>query len=132
MQLELDALRGSLREELERVPEAMRQDEVSRQVIIAALTQALKEMGLVAVPAWRPPKSTRDRIDLVGVRPGTHPPEVEAAFGVEAVVELAKVKAMEWVEAPHKFVVTFSPRADKVAQSTFFLTPGVNHLDLYG
>jgi hypothetical protein len=38
---------------------------------------------------------------------------------------------MEWVEAPHKLVVTFSQRPDKVAQSTFFLTPQVEHLNLY-
>jgi hypothetical protein len=131
MQEQFKALAGSLREELERVPQTMRQDDVARQVIIAALVQALKEMGLVPVPAWRPPKSTRERIDLVGVSPGSHPPEVVAAFGVDAVVELSKVKAMEWVEAPHKFVVTFSQRPDKVAQSTFFLTPQVEHLNLY-
>ncbi|CAO0822731.1 hypothetical protein DFAR_3270007 [Desulfarculales bacterium] len=33
-------------------------------------------MGLVAVPAWTPPRSTRDRIDLVGVEPGSDPPRV--------------------------------------------------------
>ncbi len=67
----------------------------------------------------------RDRLDLVGVVPGSHPPEVRVAFVVDPLVELAKIKALEWVECPDKVVVTFSRRTDKVKQSTFFLAPGL-------
>ena len=125
------ALLEAMRRELELVPPAMRQDTVSRQVILHLLHQALKEMGLVPVPAWKPPRSTRDRIDLVGVEPGSDPPRVEIAFSVNPLVELSGIKALEWVECPHKMVVTYSRRKDKVEQSRFFLTPQLEHLNLY-
>jgi hypothetical protein len=131
MQEQLKQLAATLRAELERVPQTMRQDEVSRQVIILLLADALRQMGLLPVPAWKPPKSTRDRIDLVGVTPDSNPPQLQAAFAVDPVVELPKLKALEWVECPHKIVITFGPRADKVKQSTFFLTPGLEHINLY-
>ena len=129
-----EALRGLaqvMRQELELIPETMRQEEVTRQVLTCLLGQALRQMGLIAVPSWKPPRSTRDRIDLVGVRPDTHPPEVAVAFAVQPLVELAQVRALEWVECPDKVFITFSPRADKVKQSTFFLGAGSIHLNLY-
>jgi hypothetical protein len=109
----------------------MRQDEVDRQVIILLLADALRQMDLLPVPAWKPPKSTRECIDLVGITPQSDPPEVQVAFAVDPVVELPKLKALEWVTCNHKIVVTFSKRADKVKQSTFFLMPGLEHINLY-
>ncbi len=131
MEQRFTALLEVMRDELEQVPAAMHQDAVSSQVILFILHQAVKEMGLVPVPSWKPPRSTRDRIDLVGVAPGSDPPQVEIAFCVSPLVELSGIKALEWVECPHKIVVTFSPRKDKVEQSRFFLTPGLEHLNLY-
>ncbi len=131
MQDKFQKLAESIRTELENIPQTMRQDEVARQVIILLLAEGLRQMGLVPVPAWKPPRSTRDRIDLVGVVPASDPPQVEVAFAVDPLVELPKLKALEWVECPHKIVVTYSQRQDKVQQSTFFLTPGLDHLNLY-
>jgi len=131
MQEQIKQLAATLRAEIERVPQTMRQDEVDRQVIILLLADALRQMGLLPVPAWKPPKSTRDRIDLVGVKPESHPPEVMAAFAVDPLVELPKLKALEWVECPSKIIVTYHRRADKVQQSTFFLKPGLEHVNLY-
>ena len=88
-------------------------------------------MGLIPVGAWKPPKSTRDRIDLVGVAGSGEVPKVEMAFVVDPLVELAKVKALEWVEAPHKIVVSFAERADKVEQSTFFLNSDLTHIYIH-
>jgi hypothetical protein len=132
MNEQLDQLVGVLRHELSQVPVAMMQEQVARQVILSLLYDALKKMGLIPVPSWKPPRSTRDHIDLVGVAPDTNPPKVEIALSVDPLVELAKVKAMEWVECDQKVVVTFSQRSDKVQQSTFFLTPALYHLDLFG
>jgi hypothetical protein len=56
---------------------------------------------------------------------------VKVAFAVDPLVELAKVKALEWVDCPDKIFVTFSERQDKVKQTTFFLSPGHRHLPLY-
>ena len=131
MQEQFKQLATTLRAEIERVPQTMRQDEVDRQVIILLLADALRQMGLLPVPAWKPPKSTRDRLDLVGVTPDSNPPEVQAAFAVDPLVELPKLKALKWVECPHKIIITFSTRSDKVQQSTFFLMPGLEHINLY-
>jgi len=127
----LQALAQGLRDRLEEIPPALRQEEVSRQAIICLLSQAVAQMGLIPVPAWKPPRSTRDCIDLVGVKPLSNPPRVLVAFVVQPLVELAQVRALEWVDCPDKVCVTFSPRADKVKQSTFFLSPGYLHLNLY-
>lgn len=128
---QLQALAQVLRERLSQIPSALRQDEVARQAIICLLSQAVQQMGLVPVPAWKPPRSTRDRIDLVGVEPGSHPPVVRVALAVQPLVELAQVRALEWVDCADKVFVTYSERADKVKQSTFFLSPGYLHLNLY-
>ena len=124
-------LSRAMREELEDIPRAMSQDEVSRRTLVCFLGNALRQMGLIPVPGWKPPKSTRDRVDLVGVKPGSNPPEIMVAVMVDPLVELAKVRALEWVECPDKLMVTFSPREDKVKQSTFFLTPELKHLNLF-
>ncbi|MFH1033371.1 MAG: hypothetical protein V1806_02600 [Pseudomonadota bacterium] len=63
----LQALAQEMRDALAEIPKPLRQEEVARQVIIGLLARAVTGMGLIAVPAWKPPRSTRDRIDLVGV-----------------------------------------------------------------
>ena len=131
MSEKFSGLAQALRAALAGLPRALVQEEVQRQTIVCLLYQAVTGMGLIPVPGWRPPRSTRDRIDLVGVRPETHPPEIEIAFVVSPLVELAMLKALEWVECPHKVVVTFHERADKVRQSTFFLSKDHTHLYLY-
>ena len=132
MNEQLGALAQAMRQALEEIPLALRQEEVARQSLICLLSQALRQMGMQPVPAWKPPRSTRDRIDLVGVEPGSDPPVVRVAFAVQPLVELTQVRALEWVDCPDKVFVTFSSRSDKVKQSTFFLGPGHIHLNLYG
>lgn len=131
MNFNLDDLAKSMRQAVEAIPLAMRQDEVIRQTLICLARQAVADTGLVAVAAWKPPKSTRDYIDLVGVDPSGEVPSVEVAFVVDSLVELPKVRALEWVEAPTKIVVSFAERADKVEQSTFFLNKDLTHLYIY-
>jgi hypothetical protein len=131
MNQSLTQLAQALREELESIPQEMRQDNVNRQALICFLANAVRQMGLTPVPAWKPPKSTRESIDLVGVDPDSSPPQVKVAFAVDPLVELPKIRALEWVECPDKVVVSFSQRADKVQQSTFFLTPETKHINLF-
>lgn len=131
MQEQFQALVQSMREAIEKIPDTMRQEAVVRQVILLVLARAVAEMGFLALPAWKPPRSTRDRIDLVAVDDSGELPRVEMAFSVDPLVELAKLKAMEWVEAPHKIVITFHERADKVKPTTFFLAKEHTHLNLY-
>lgn len=126
------AVAGVLRQRLEDIPKELYQDEAARQTVVCLLFEAVSQMGLLPLPGWRPPRSTRDRIDLVGVDASASPPRVELAVVVDPLVELAKVRSLEWVDCPDKLVVTFSRRADKVAQSTFFLNPQLEHLDIFG
>lgn len=125
------ALAGAMRSEIEAIPRAMLQDDAARGAVLSLLYQAVAQMGLTPVLYWKPPRSTREKIDLVGVDSGGEVPEVKIAFAVDPLVELAKVKAIEWVECPDKIVVTFSPRQDKVSQSTFFLTQTLEHINLF-
>ena len=53
-----EQLAGQLKQELEKVPRAMMQDEVARRVILSLLYDAIKRMDLIPVPDWKPPKST--------------------------------------------------------------------------
>ena len=120
-----------IRQDLESLHNAFRQEEVARQIIIFHLAKFLADTGLKAVPSWKPPRSTRDRVDLVGVNPESDPPEIKIACVVDPLVELPKLKAMEWVSCEEKIVVTFSPREDKVSQSTFFLSPDMKHINIF-
>ncbi len=131
MHEQIKQLAATLRTGIESIPQTMRHEAVDRQVIILLLADALRQMDLLPVPSWKPPKSTRDRIDLVGITPNSDPPEVQVAFAVDPLVELPKLKALEWVLCPHKIIITFHTRADKVQQSTFFLMPGLEHVNLY-
>lgn len=128
----LQALAAALRQELAQIPATMRQEEVVRASLVCLLAQAVRGMGLFPVPAWKPPRSTRERIDLVAVDASGELPKVRIAFVVDPLVELPKVKSLEWVDCPEKIYVTFSERADKVKQTTFFLSAVHTHLDLHG
>ncbi|MCF8031708.1 MAG: hypothetical protein K9K66_01050 [Desulfarculaceae bacterium] len=129
--MQFNKLAEAMHREIEAIPPTMRQDAALRQVLVCFLYQAVKEMGLVPLPAWKPPRSTRESIDLVGVDPSGETPQVMVAFAVDPLVDLPKVKSLEWVDCPDKIVVTFSQRKDKVDQSSFFLGKDHSHINLY-
>ena len=131
MSTDLNDSLAAIRRDIENLHQAFQQDEVIRQIIVSHLVKYLADMGLKAVPSWKPPRSTRDRIDLVGAVPEADPPEIKVAFAVDPLVELPKIKAMEWVSCEEKVVVTYSPRGDKVSQSTFFLSSDMKHINLF-
>ncbi|RJX36582.1 MAG: hypothetical protein C4525_00515 [Desulfarculus sp.] len=132
MQDEFAGLAAAMRQEIEAIPKTMRQEAVIRAALVCLLYQAVKGMGLKPLASWKPPRSTRDSIDLVGVDDSGELPAVKVAFAVDPLVELPKLKSLGWVECEHKIVISFSQRADKVKQSAFFLTPALTHLNLYG
>ena len=132
MQDSLRALARSMRDELEKIPPALSQESVVRQTIVCLLFQAVREMGLIPLPSWMPPRSPRERVDLVGAVPGSDPPRLEVAFTVDPLVELPRLKAMSFVECPHKVVLTFSRRLDKVTPTKLFLGKEHLHVNLYG
>ncbi len=133
MNRQLDKLRLLIRQKLEKVPEPLRQEASNRQIIINCFFHAAEQMGLVALPAWKPPRSTRESIDLVAAEPdlANGLPCLSLALMADPLVELPRVRALEWVECPHKIYVTFSQRPDKVKPTTLFLSKEHIHLDIF-
>ncbi|MFH2128704.1 MAG: hypothetical protein ABIK12_19485, partial [Pseudomonadota bacterium] len=121
----------AMRREIKGIPQTMRQEAVIRQALVCLLYQTVKEMGLIPLASWKPPRSTREGLDLVGVDDSGELPRVQIAFVIDPLVELPRLKALEWVDCEDKIVVSFSERADKVQQSSFFLTKAHTHLKLY-
>lgn len=113
-------------EEIEAIPEDLRQTEVIRQTIICLVSDMIIGAGLRPLPRFLPPLSARDKIDLVAVDPGGN---FVGQVVVDPLVSLEKVKAMERLDCQPKFFITFSPRRDKVKESTFFLPGDVTHID---
>jgi hypothetical protein len=114
---------------IEAVPEDHRQAEVVRQTIICLVSDLLIQAGLRPLPLFLPPRSTQDRIDLVALDAAG---DFAGQVSVDSLVSLEKVKAMDRLECRPKYFITFSPRTDKVKQSTFFLPGDVTHIDVGG
>ncbi|MBU4276644.1 MAG: hypothetical protein KKC30_07900 [Proteobacteria bacterium] len=131
MKEQLTQLAEAMRREIKGIPQTMLQETVVRQALVCLLYQAVKDMGLVPLAGWKPPRSTREGLDLVGVDDSGELPRVRIAFVIDPLVELPRIKALEWVDCEDKIVVSFSERADKVQQSSFFLTKAHTHLQLY-
>ncbi|MCB2190409.1 MAG: hypothetical protein KQI62_02520 [Deltaproteobacteria bacterium] len=131
MNEQLTQLAEAMRREIDAIPQTMRQEAVIRQGLVCLLYQAVKDMGLTPLAGWKPPRSTRGGVDLVGVDGSGELPKVEIAFVIDPLVELPRLKDLEWVDCPDKIVISFSERADKVKQSSFFLTKDHTHLSLY-
>lgn len=127
----LTQLAKAMRQEIKAIPQTMRQEAVIRQALVCLIYQAVKQMGLIPLAGWKPPRSTREGLDLVGVDDSGELPRVQIAFVIDPLVELPRLKALEWVDCEDKIVVSFSERADKVQQSSFFLTKAHTHLKLY-
>ncbi|MBU4564852.1 MAG: hypothetical protein KMY53_18960 [Desulfarculus sp.] len=131
MNEQLTQLAEAMRREIKDIPQTMRQEAVIRQALVCLVYQAVKQMGLIPLAGWKPPRSTREGLDLVGVDDSGELPRVRIAFVIDLLVELPRLKALEWVDCEDKIVVSFSERADKVQQSSFFLTKAHTHLKLY-
>ena len=131
MNEQLAQLAEAMRREIKAIPQTMLQEAVIRQALVCLLYQAVKDMGLIPLAGWKPPRSTREGIDLVGVDDSGELPKVQIAFVIDPLVELPRLKALEWVDCEDKVVVSFSRRTDKVQQSSFFLSKTHTHLGLY-
>ena len=102
-------------------PRRMSQDEVSRRALICFLGNALRQMGLIPVPGWKPPKSTRDRVDSGGREaPDTNPPEIMVADHGGCLGGACQGAGLGMGGMPGQNNGHLSPRADKVKQSPPF------------
>lgn len=131
MKEQLAQLAEAMRGEINAIPQTMRQETVIRQALVCLLYQAVKDMGLIPLAGWKPPRSTRGGLDLVGVDDSGELPRVRIAFVIDPLVELPRLKDLQWVDCEDKIVISFSERVDKIKQSSFFLTKEHTHLSLY-
>ena len=131
MNIAFQTLIQVIKERLEEIPTPLRQVDVERQVIIFCMAEALRQMELIPVSAWKPPLSTRQSLDLVGVQPGGEVPKIEMAILADPLVELPRVRSLEWVDCPTKIYITFSPRLDKIKPTLLFLGESHIHLNIY-
>ena len=95
MNAAFQALTQVVKDRLEEIPVPLRQVDVERQVIIFCMAEGLRQIGLIPVPAWKPPLSTRQSLDLVGVQPGGEVPKIEMAILADPLVELPRVRSLE-------------------------------------
>nr|HID59051.1 hypothetical protein [Desulfobacterales bacterium] len=116
-------------EEITQIPKRYLNDTVIKETIRCLLFAFLKENGLRPIPSFRVPRYPEGPVDMIGV---TNDHAIVLAFCTNPFVELKDVKSLERVESERKFVITFSPHSQKVKESTFFLKPGIEHINIYG
>lgn len=128
---QFEALLPQLRQKLESIPPTLAQDSSARQIITNAFYNLAEANRWLALPAWKPPKSSRENLDLVAFDLTGELPKAMLALVADPLVELPRVRALEWLECKYKIYVTYSPRADKVKPTTFFLQADNLHLNIF-
>ena len=116
-------------EAIDRIPEGHRTDPAVKETIRCVLYQLLKEQGLRPVPAFRNPRYPEGPVDIVGMRDDGG---VEVAFCSNLMVELRDVKSLDRIVSEKKLVISFSDNKEKVKLSTFYIKPGIEHINIHG
>jgi hypothetical protein len=110
------------------IPKGHLSDQVIKETIRCVLYGYLKEQGLQPIPAFRNPRFPEGPVDIVGMK-SAH--EIEVAFCSNPTIELEDIKRLDRVPCEKKFVISFSQLQKKVALTTFYLKPGIEHINIY-
>jgi hypothetical protein len=124
-----DELKKRILAGIRAIPKDYLNDPVVKETIRCILYDYLKEQGLQPVPAFRDPRYLEGPADIVGVGDNNM---VAIAFCSNPTVELTDIKSLERIGCEQKVVISFSPNQKKVEMSTFFLKPGIEHINIYG
>ena len=111
------------------IPEGHRTDPALKETIRCVLFQFLKEQGLRPVPAFRNPRYPEGPVDIVGMKDDQ---TLEWAFCSNTTIELQAIKSLDRIVSEKKVVISFSENENKVKMSTFYLKPGIEHINIYG
>ena len=111
------------------IPEGHRTDPALKETIRCVLFQLLREQGLRPVPAFRNPRYPEGPVDIVGMKDNQ---AVEWAFCSNATIELKDIKSLDRIVSEKKVVISFSENENKIKMSTFYLKPGIEHINIYG
>ncbi len=125
----LEEIKKRVLEAIGMIPEGHRTDPALKETIRCVLFQFLKEQGLRPVPSFRNPRYQEGPVDIVGMKNDN---EVELAFCSNPTVELQDVKSLDRIVSEKKLVISFSENEKKVKMSTFYLKPGIEHINIYG
>lgn len=117
-----------MREAIDAIPAGYRSDAVIRETVRCVLFGWIQEQGLIPVPAFKNPRYPEGPVDIAAVTGG---PTIEMAFCSGPTIELGEVKSLERVPCEKKYVITFSRDKKKVAMTTFYLKPGIEHIRIY-
>ena len=121
------SLKGTLEEEVARIPKVFRRGAVVHQAIKCFLYGVVKQADLWPVPDFKPPRLSDGFVDLIGV---DSEDAVKCAFAIGPVVELKAVKSLDALDVKEKWMITFSTLSKKVEESRFFLKQGIEHLHI--
>ena len=124
-----EEIRKRALEALKAIPAGYQSEPVIKETIRCVLFGILREQGLIPVPAFRNPRFPEGPVDIAGV---TGKPTIEVAFCSNPTIELADVKSLDRVPCDRKFIITYSKDKKKVDMTTFYLKPGIEHIDIYG
>ncbi len=123
-----EEIRKRVLEAIRALPKGYASDLVIKETIRCVLYGFLKERGFRPVPGFRNPRYPEGPVDMAGVKEDH---AVEVAFCSNPTIELKDIKSLERVACDKKFVITFSRNPDKVQMTTFFLKPGIEHINIY-
>lgn len=124
-----DELKKRILAGIRAIPKDYLVDPVVKETIRCILYDYLKEQGLQPVPAFRDTRYLEGPADIVGVGDNNM---VAVAFCSNPTIELTDIKSLERIGCEQKIVISFSPNQKKVEMSTFFLKPGIEHINIYG
>ena len=123
-----DELKNRILAAIRAIPKDYLKDPVVKETIRCVLFNYLNEKGLHPVPAFRDPRYKEGPADMVGVNDNNI---VAVAFCSNPTIELTDIKTLERIGCEQKIVISFSPNQKKVEMSTFFLKPGIEHINIY-
>jgi hypothetical protein len=123
-----EKLKKRILEAIRAIPKDYLKDPVVKETIRCILSAYVQEQGLQPVPAFRDPRYQEGPADMVGVDDYN---VVRVAFCSNPTIELTDIKSLERIGCEQKVVISFSPNQKKVEMSTFFLKPGIEHINIY-
>ncbi len=123
-----EEIKKKILEAISGIPEGHLSDLVIKETIRCVLYEFLKEQGFQPIPAFRNPRFPEGPVDVVGMKDGQ---ALEVAFCSNPTIELGDIKSLERVPCEKKFVISFSKNEKKIKMSTFYLKPGIEHINIY-
>ena len=126
--IEKDEIKKRILQAIESIPEAHVSDPVIKETIRCILYQFLKEQGIQPIPAFRDPRFPEGPVDIVGMVDGH---VLKVAFSSSATIRLEDVKSLDRIMCEKKILISFSRDQKKVKMSTFYLKPGIEHINIY-